>query len=76
MFETIGSFWGMPEIVKTYLKNKSIADLPKIYEGIYATYKNIVEKYSVNDNERKEFLDTGLVNYNLKIQGNSQRSAI
>lgn len=43
---------GMPEIVKTYLTNKGIADLPKVYESIWATYKNDVEKYTTNATER------------------------
>ena len=37
---------GMPEVVKTYLNSKSIADLAEIYEGIWATYKEDVEKYA------------------------------
>ncbi len=43
---------GMPEIVNTYLPNQNIADLPKVYESIWATYKNDVEKYTSNNTER------------------------
>jgi hypothetical protein len=53
LFNTYTIIGGMPEIVKTYLANKSIADLPKVYESIWATYKNDVEKYTSNDTERK-----------------------
>lgn len=53
LFNTYTIIGGMPEIVKTYLTNRSIADLPKIYESIWATYKNDVEKYTSNDTERK-----------------------
>ncbi len=53
LFNTYTIIGGMPEIVKTYLLNKGIADLPKVYESIWATYKNDVEKYTSNDTERK-----------------------
>ena len=39
---------GMPEVVKTYLSTNSLSDLPKIYEGIWASYKDDVEKYAEN----------------------------
>lgn len=44
---------GMPEIVKTDVAQNNLADLPRIYEGIWGTYKNDVEKYTTNDTERK-----------------------
>jgi len=53
LFHTYTIIGGMPEIVKTYLLNKSIADLPRVYESIWATYKNDVEKYTNNDTERR-----------------------
>lgn len=53
LFNIYAIIGGMPEIVKTYLANDGIADLPKIYESIWATYKNDVEKYTSNDTERK-----------------------
>lgn len=53
LFNTYTIIGGMPEIVKTYLINNSIADLPKVYESIWATYKNDVEKYTSNNTERK-----------------------
>jgi len=52
LFNTYTIIGGMPEIVKTYLSNKSIAELPKVYESIWATYKNDVEKYAKNTTER------------------------
>jgi len=42
---------GMPEVVQKYIRTKSIADLSPIYEGIWETYKNDVEKYASNDTE-------------------------
>jgi len=52
LFNNYTIIGGMPEVVKTYLTNKSIADLPKVYESIWATYKNDVEKYTTNNTER------------------------
>lgn len=43
---------GMPEVVKTYLNTQSISDLPKVYESIWETYKNDIEKYTTNNTER------------------------
>src|SRR5690606_7660929 len=45
LFNTYSIIGGMPEIVKTYNETKSISDLPKVYESIWETYKNDVEKY-------------------------------
>ncbi|MGA8853025.1 MAG: AAA family ATPase [Christiangramia sp.] len=44
---------GMPEVVKADLKTKSLADLPKVYESIWSTYRNDVEKYTSNATERR-----------------------
>lgn len=44
---------GMPEIVKTDVSKNNLADLTKVYESIWGTYKNDVEKYTTNDTERK-----------------------
>ncbi len=43
---------GMPEVVKMYIQNKSISDLPRIYESLWGTYKDDVEKYVNNKMER------------------------
>lgn len=53
LFNTYTIIGGMPEVVRTYLSQKSISDLPRIYESIWATYKNDVEKYAENDTERR-----------------------
>lgn len=39
---------GMPEIVSMFLKDKSLTNLPSVYESIWATYKEDVEKYGTN----------------------------
>lgn len=46
LFHTYTIIGGMPEVVKTYLIDKSIADLPKVYQSIWATYKEDVKKYA------------------------------
>jgi predicted AAA+ superfamily ATPase len=78
LFNTFTIIGGMPEIVKTYRNNKSIADLPKVYESIWTTYKNDVEKYTSNATERnviKHIIDVAhlYVDQRIKFQnfGNS-----
>jgi len=44
---------GMPEVVKEYLTTKSLVDLPRIYESIWSTYKSDIEKYAINETERR-----------------------
>lgn len=44
---------GMPEIVKTDTVAHSLSDLPIVYESIWATYKNDIEKYTSNDTARR-----------------------
>jgi len=44
---------GMPEVIKTDVEKRNLSDLSIIYESIWSTYKNDVEKYTSNDTERK-----------------------
>ena len=44
---------GMPEIVKADQAGEQLSDLLPKYESIWGTYKNDVEKYTTNGNERK-----------------------
>lgn len=44
---------GMPEIIKTDIQKENLSDLIPVYESIWATYKDDVEKYTSNDTERK-----------------------
>ncbi len=53
LFNRYAILGGMPEIVQKYLENKNIADLPMVYESIWGTYKDDVEKYASNATERK-----------------------
>jgi uncharacterized protein len=53
LFNRFAIIGGMPEVIKTYIQNKNISDLPKIYESIWGTYKNDIEKYTSSETERK-----------------------
>ena len=53
LFNQYAIIGGMPEIVKKFIENDSITDLPKVYESIWTTYQNDVEKYTSNETERK-----------------------
>ena len=44
---------GMPEVVNKYVSTQNVADLTPIYEGIWETYKNDVEKYASNKTEAR-----------------------
>lgn len=44
---------GMPEVVSTFISTNSIADLPPVYESIWGTYKNDVEKYADNPSQSR-----------------------
>lgn len=39
----------MPEVVKVYLLNESITELPAVYESIWGTYQKDVAKYASNE---------------------------
>ena len=43
---------GMPEIVNEYIHTNSLTNLPRVYESIWSTYQNDVEKYTSNETER------------------------
>lgn len=65
---------GMPEVVKTDIRQNNLSDLPRIYESIWGTYKNDVEKYTSNDTERKiikHLMDTAplYLDERIKFQG-------
>jgi predicted AAA+ superfamily ATPase len=53
LFQRYAIIGGMPEVVNMIVNQGSIADLPKVYESIWSTYQNDVEKYTSNETERK-----------------------
>lgn len=44
---------GMPEVVDTYLANGNMSQLSQVYNSIWETYKNDIEKYAENRTEEK-----------------------
>ena len=78
LFHRYAILGGMPEIVKTDIEYSNLAELPKVYESIWGTYKNDVEKYASGISERrviKHIMDTAhlYVDQRIKFQnfGNS-----
>ena len=53
LFNRYAIMGGMPEAVSVYIEKDSLTELPKVYESIWGTYQNDVEKYTTNDSERK-----------------------
>lgn len=53
LFNEYAIIGGMPEVVKTYLHTQSLSDLAVVYENIWETYKNDVEKYAKNSTEAR-----------------------
>ncbi|APY08322.1 AAA family ATPase [Winogradskyella sp. J14-2] len=48
LFHQYAIIGGMPEVIDTFLETDNVADLPEVYESIWATYKDDVEKYANN----------------------------
>ena len=44
---------GMPEVVDRYIQSESITSLPRVYESIWSTYKEDVQKYGSSASGRK-----------------------
>ena len=44
---------GMPEVVKHYLENKDLVAVGRIFENLITAYSDDVEKYALNDSNRK-----------------------
>src|SRR5690606_10855536 len=53
LFHRYAIIGGMPEVVKRDIEGENLANLPKVYESIWATYKEDVEKYTSNPAERR-----------------------
>ncbi len=53
LFNRYAIIGGMPEVIKTYILNNEITDLPRVYESIWGTYQNDVEKYASNQTIKK-----------------------
>lgn len=53
LFNRYAIIGGMPEVVNIYMEKNSLTDLPKVYESIWGSYKDDVQKYTSNETERK-----------------------
>lgn len=53
LFHQYAIIGGMPEVVNEFIEKDSITTLPRIYESIWQTYQEDVEKYASNETERK-----------------------
>jgi predicted AAA+ superfamily ATPase len=53
LFNEYAIIGGMPEVVRSYIHTESISDLALVYENIWETYKNDVEKYASNKTEAR-----------------------
>lgn len=51
LFNDYAIIGGMPEIIKTYAAKNSLADLPRIYESLWETFKDDMTKYASNKTE-------------------------
>jgi len=61
LFHIYTNLGGMPEVVKMYTKTDSISSASSVYESIWNTYKDDVEKYGASESEKRiirHILDT------------------
>lgn len=77
LFNRYAIIGGMPEVVSQYLENSDMTNLPSVYESIWSTYKNDIEKYASNNTERKvikHVIETAhlYVDQRIKFQGFGQ----
>lgn len=71
LFNQYAIIGGMPEVVKTYIEDGNITNLPKIYESIWSTYKSDIEKYSTNKtakNVTRHIMQTAPVELDKRIK--------
>jgi uncharacterized protein len=53
LFNRYAIVGGMPEVLSNFIEKGSLTELPKVYESIWGTYRNDVEKYAANETDRK-----------------------
>ena len=53
LFNQYAIIGGMPEVINHFIEKDSLTELPGVYESIWGTYRNDVEKYASNETERK-----------------------
>jgi predicted AAA+ superfamily ATPase len=61
LFHEYAIIGGMPEVVQLYAQTKNIASIKPVYERLWQSYKDDVEKYAKNNTERnviRHIIDT------------------
>ena len=53
IFHDFAIIGGMPEIVKTFIEEKNMINLGGIYNNLWQSYRDDIEKYASNSTERK-----------------------
>lgn len=53
IFNQYAILGGMPEAIKVFLETSSLTEVPIVYESIWGTYQDDVNKYTTNDTSRK-----------------------
>jgi len=53
LFHDYAFIGGMPEVVKRYAEEKNMINLREIYDSLWQSYRDDVEKYASNSTERK-----------------------
>lgn len=53
LFNKYAIIGGMPEVISRFIEKDTLTELPKVYESIWGTYRNDVEKYAANETERR-----------------------
>ncbi len=79
LFNKYSIVGGMPEVISNYIEKDSLTELPGVYESLWGTYRNDVEKYAGNETERriiKHILSTApyYVEQRIKFQNFGQSS--
>ncbi len=71
LFNNYAIIGGMPEIIKTYLEKKNLADLTRIYESLWETFKDDMTKYASNKsdmNVMSHIINTAYLNLDERVK--------
>lgn len=71
LFHRYAIIGGMPEVVKRDIEEKNLASLPRVYEGIWATYKEDVVKYASTEAQGRvirHIMETAPLNLDKRIK--------
>ncbi|MBN1157811.1 MAG: ATP-binding protein [Bacteroidales bacterium] len=77
IFNRYAIIGGMPEVIANFIQKDSLTELPQVYESIWDTYRNDVEKYAANETDRriiKHIISTAhlYIDQRIKFQGFGQ----